>query len=232
MLSRSLRRGQWFFAVTIVLAAVALWAPATDAQEPTPETPATATPEPSPDPTPSPTPDPTAVPTSDPTPTPTPDPTPAPTPTPAPSPAGTLGPVVFGAGTTTLGEDFPAEYLGDQIFVALHARILPDQTIGGIFTVTHHKPNGDLFAEVRGEISCLRVEGEHAIATGVITVARTPGLPGGELREGLMAGIVVRDGGAERDRIAWTFGEAGPDCTELPAVTVADVEYGNFVVHP
>jgi hypothetical protein len=147
-----------------------------------------------------------------------------------PAPSGTPGPLVFGAGTTTLGEDFPAEYRGDQVYVALHVRTLPNQSIGGIFTVTHHKPNGDLFAEVRGEISCIRVEGDHAVVTGVITSVRAPGMPGGGLYEGLMAGLIVRDGGGERDRMAWSFGEAGPSCSDLPLVTVARVERGNFVV--
>ncbi|MGD9894138.1 MAG: hypothetical protein AB7R89_31995 [Dehalococcoidia bacterium] len=198
------RRGQWFIALTFVVAAAALWTSATSAQELPAETPATPTPAPSP----------------------------TPTATPVPAPPGVLGPLIFGAGTATLGENFPTEYRGDQIFVAIHARTLPSQSIGGVFTVAHHKPNGDLLAEVRGEISCLRVEGDHALVTGVITSARTPGLPEGGLHEGVIAGIIVRDGGGERDRMAWTFGEeAGANCDDLPIVTVVDVEYGNFVVH-
>jgi len=201
----------WFLGSVIVgcviaLSIVVLWTPATGAQEPTPE--ATATP------------------------TPTSTPAPTPTPVPAPMVAGTSGPVVFGAGTTTLGENFPAEERGDQVFVALHARMLPDQSIGGVFTVTHRKPNGELLVEVRGTISCLRVEGDHALVSGVITDARTPGLPDAALHAGLTAGIIIRDGGARGDRMAWSFGEAGPACTDLPAVTIADVEHGNFVVRP
>jgi hypothetical protein len=145
-------------------------------------------------------------------------------------PAAAGGAAVFGAGTTTLGEGSPADDRGDMIFVALHVRRLPDQSIGGVFTVTQRRANGELRADVRGRITCLRVEGPYAIVTGVIVSAATPGLPDAKLREGFMAGVVVQDGGAERDRIAWTFGETVPNCSDLSVAMLAAIEYGNFVV--
>jgi hypothetical protein len=158
-------------------------------------------------------------------------PAPSPTPTPAvPPPATGGGPAVFGAGSMTLVEGFPAESRGDLIYVALHVRTLPDQSIGGVFTVTQRRPNGELRADVRGRITCLRVEGPYAIVTGVIASAATAGLPDAKLREGFMAGVVVEDGGVERDRIGWTFGETRPSCNELSLATLTTIEYGNFVV--
>jgi hypothetical protein len=146
-------------------------------------------------------------------------------------PAGTPGGLVVGAGMTTLGDGFPAEFRGDRIRVALTARALPDQTARGTFAITHREPNGTLFADLRGQITCLSVVGDHAVVTGVITTATTPGLPNGEVKEGMVAAIVVRDGGTS-DRMAWTFGNPAqvPNCAELPAVAVAPVEQGNFVV--
>ncbi|MGD9890064.1 MAG: hypothetical protein AB7R89_30270 [Dehalococcoidia bacterium] len=154
--------------------------------------------------------------------------------TPATSvPAGTPGALVVGAGTTTLGERFPEEFRGDRIVVALNAIALPGQATRGTFTITHREPDGALFADLRGHVNCLSIEGDHAVVTGVITTANTPGLPGGEVHEGMLAAIVVRDGG-DNDRMAWTFGdpEMVPDGAELPAVAVAPVEQGNFVVRP
>lgn len=197
-------RRRWSLALVLVLlmAVAAMHAPAIGAQEPPAATP-----------------------------TPSPSPTPAPTPTPtAPVPAAAGGAAVFGAGTTTLGEGFPADDRGDMIYVALHVRTLPDQSIGGVFTVTQRRPNGELRADVRGRITCLRIEGPYAIVTGVIMSASTPGLPEAKLREGFMAGVVIQDGGAERDRIAWTFDETVPNCSDLSVASLATIEYGNFVV--
>ena len=74
------------------------------------------------------------------------------------------------------------------------------------------------------------MEGPYAIVTGTIVSAATPGLPDVKLGEGFMAGVVVQDGGTERDRVGWTFGETGPRCDELSVATLAAIEYGNFVV--
>lgn len=146
-------------------------------------------------------------------------------------PAGTPGALVVGAGTTTLGDRFPAEFRGDRIRVALTAQALPDQTARGTFAITHREPDGAVFADLRGQITCLSVVGDHAVVTGVITTATTPGLPNGEVHEGMLAAIVVHDGGTS-DRMAWTFGNPDqvPDCADLPAVAVAPVEQGSFVV--
>jgi hypothetical protein len=199
---RHRRRWSLVFLLMLVMAVAALHAPAIGAQEP--QDPPSATP--------------------------TPTPSPTLTPTPAPVPAAAGGAAVFGAGTTTLGDGFPADGRGDMIFVALHVRTLPDQSIGGVFTVTQRRPNGELRADVRGRITCLRVEGPYAIVTGVIASAATPGLPDAKLREGFMAGVIVQEGGGERDRIAWTFGETVPNCSDLSVAMLAPIEYGNFVV--
>lgn len=147
-------------------------------------------------------------------------------------PAGAPGSLAVGAGATTLGEGFPAQVQGDRVLVLVHARTLANQSHRGTFTITHNAPNGRLLAEVRGEITCLAVQGEQAVMTGVITSARATGLPNSELRAGMAASIVIRDGG-DRDFLAWSFGEmeVAPPCTNLPAVAVAPVEQGNFVVH-
>lgn len=146
--------------------------------------------------------------------------------------AGIPDSMVVGAGTTTLGEGFPPQFLGDRVTVRLHAHTLHDQPARGSFIITHREPDGALFADLRGEITCLAVEGDHAVITGVITAARTPGLPGGDVHEGMLAAIVVQDGGRDGDHFAWTFGdpEVVPDCAELPVVAPATVEQGNFVV--
>jgi hypothetical protein len=150
-----------------------------------------------------------------------------------PTPRDTPGTAVIGAGTTTLGARFPAQYRGDQILVMVSARTLADHTTRGTFMITHRKANGDLLADLRGTITCLSVEGGHAVATGLISFARTPGLPGGELHEGMVAAIVVRDGGSAGDGMAWTFGDTDqvPQCRDLPDVAVVPVEHGSFVVH-
>jgi hypothetical protein len=145
---------------------------------------------------------------------------------------GSPGSLVIGTGTTTLDDRFPADFRGDRITVALDAFVLPDQPARGTFTITHREPTGELFADLHGDITCLRVEGAHAVVIGVITAARTPGLPGGDVREGMIAAIVVQDGGHDGDRFGWTFGdpEMVPDCAELPIATPATVEQGEFSV--
>jgi pimeloyl-ACP methyl ester carboxylesterase len=147
--------------------------------------------------------------------------------------AGIPGSRVVGAGMTTLGEGFPADFRGDRIFVGLDAFATPDQQARGTFTITHREPDGALFADLRGEVTCLEVEAEHAVVIGVITAARTPGLPGGDVHEGMIAAIVVQDGGPDGDRFGWTFGdpEMVPDCADLPVAAPAAVEQGNFDVH-
>jgi hypothetical protein len=147
-------------------------------------------------------------------------------------PAGAPGSLAVGAGTTTLGEGFPAQFQGDRVLVLVHARTLANQSHRGTFTITHSAPNGRLLAEVRGEITCLAVQGEQAVMTGVVTSTRGTGLPGSDLRAGMAAVIVIRDGG-DSDFLAWSFGEmeTASRCTNLSAVAVAPVEQGNFVVH-
>ncbi len=203
MAIRSLvERGRWIALVAVALIAATLFAPAVAAQEPE----AAPAPEAAQE-------QPAAPPDGS-------------------LPAGVPGSLAVGAGATILGEGFPAQFQGDRILVLVHARTLTNQSHSGTFTITHSAPNGRLMAEVRGQITCLAVQNGQAVLTGVITSAKTPGLPSGEPRAGMAASIVIRDGG-DRDYIAWSFGEmeAAPRCTDLPAVAIAPVEQGNFVVH-
>jgi hypothetical protein len=149
----------------------------------------------------------------------------------APLPIGTSSASVVGAGTTTLGAGFPAAFRDDRILVMVTARMLPDASVQGTFAITHREPDGAVFADLRGEIRCLAVQGDQAVLTGTITVAHTPGLPNSDVKAGMLAAIVVHDGGTS-DRMAWTFGNPDqvPNCAALPAVAVASVEQGSFVV--
>jgi hypothetical protein len=146
-----------------------------------------------------------------------------------PAPADVHGSAALGVGTTTLGEGFPAEFVGDHIFVALSAYTLANGSAHGTFMITHRKPDGDLFVDLRGNVNCLAITGKDAILTGDITYANTPGLPGGEIHEGMVAGFIIHDmsGG---DYMGWTFGDAAPDCSELPSAPGVPVEQGGFIV--
>src|SRR5690606_26635221 len=108
---------------------------------------------------------------------------------------------------------------------------LHDGSDRGRFTVRHVNQEGVLLARFSGDIDCLVTEGQNAVVTGIITDAETPGLPEGEgAGEGMLAGIVIQDGGEEPDRMAWAFGPPGPTCADLSPVAGPLVQHGNFVV--
>lgn len=158
------------------------------------------------------------------------------------SPAGTRGEVettgrfyslAVGAGRTTLTADlFPDEYVGDEVRVALFAYARAGQPASGDFTVVHTQPDGDLVAELRASVECMRIEGDYAVVAGRITYVDFPGVPEGGPPVGGVAAVVVEDGGRSGDTMVWSFGGADEElnCDEIPAQTAVPVEQGDFFV--
>jgi hypothetical protein len=48
----------------------------------------------------------------------------------------------------------------------------------------------------------------------------------------MVAALIVQEGGADGDRVGWSFGdpEVAPDCAELPVAAPATVEQGDFAI--
>jgi hypothetical protein len=148
-----------------------------------------------------------------------------------PSSQATRPVIVAGFGTSPpLTAPFPEEYRGDTIAVGVLAKGLVDAEGQGYFTITHISEEGEVLAHLRGQIDCLRVEGDYAVMTGVVTDAYTPGVPNGELHVGTIAGIVIQDAGAQ-DTMIWAFDDVGSPCTEIPALTAVPVVQGGFWLH-
>lgn len=146
---------------------------------------------------------------------------------------GRLYSLAVGAGRTTLTADlFPDEYVGDTVRVALFSYARSGQPASGDFTIVHTQPDGDLVAELRGTVECMRIEGDFAVVAGRITYVDFPGVPEGGPPVGGVAGIVVEDGGPGGDTMLWSFGGADEElnCDEIPAQTAVPVEQGDFVV--
>ncbi|MCP2261036.1 hypothetical protein LX15_004756 [Streptoalloteichus tenebrarius] len=104
-------------------------------------------------------------------------------------------------------------------------------TSRGTFRVTHHLPDGTLFAELDGEVDCLMTGGNTAVTTGVIKRANLPGHPEVNL-VGRRVGFTVQDNG-RADRVGWSwavngFEESAPRCSG-PA-PFYKIEEGGYVV--
>ncbi|SHG02776.1 hypothetical protein [Streptoalloteichus hindustanus] len=105
-------------------------------------------------------------------------------------------------------------------------------TSRGTFRVTHHLPDGTLFAQFDGEVDCLMTGGNTAVTTGVIKRATVPGLPPNVQLVGKRVGFTVQDNG-RADRVGWSwatngFEESVPRCSG-PA-PFYKVEQGGYVV--
>jgi hypothetical protein len=125
-----------------------------------------------------------------------------------------------GAGFFAPGGPFP----GDRVQLELTAR----EGSGGSFTAVHHLSSGGVFTYLVGSIDCLAVDGNIAVATGVITQG--------------VAGIGVDPVGT---RVSFRITDSQPDvfdadlaffsghdiapCTSDPILTWS-VEQGNFTV--
>lgn len=149
--------------------------------------------------------------------------------------AGVHSALVAGAAWTTLPETtLPEEYIGDKVQVRLNARAEEDHAAHGNFAVTHRTPDGELVADGRGNIDCMRTEGNYAVATGTVTDVSPSDVPEEELSEGMSVAIVVQDSGngSGADSMIWRFGDVETSCDEIPAqaLPVLPVERGNFVV--
>jgi hypothetical protein len=143
----------------------------------------------------------------------------------------TSGALVVGVGSATLtAESFPDEWVDDTVRVGLAAHMSADQTARGVFAVTHREPTGELLADVRGYIECMRTEGEYVVTIGRVTDVEKS--REAEVSEGDVAAVVVQDRGFGNDTMAWRFGpaETPVNCTDIPAQTAVDVEQGDFFV--
>jgi hypothetical protein len=140
------------------------------------------------------------------------------------------GALVVGVGTATLTSESYPEWSDDTVRVGLAAYMSPDESAAGVFSVTHREPSGELLADVHGYIECMRTEGEYAVTIGRITDVEKS--PEAEVSEGMVAAIVVQDGGSDGDTMHWVFGpaEVEANCAEIPAQTAVPVEQGNFFV--
>lgn len=148
----------------------------------------------------------------------------------APRAPGIPGALVTGAGKTTLPDTtLPEEYIGDIVSVVVTVHGQSDLSATGHFRVTHRTPTGELLADIRGNVDCLRTEGDFAVMTGTVTNLTAPDVPHEELHVGMAAAIVIEDAGAS-DTMIWRFGAVDTTCTEIPAMTNVPVEAGNFVV--
>ncbi|CAN5139899.1 hypothetical protein BH18ACT4_BH18ACT4_02080 [soil metagenome] len=119
---------------------------------------------------------------------------------------------------------------GDPVQFTFTARVNDEGSARGRFDIVHRSASGGLVARMVGEVTCLIVSGDLASITGVVTQARTPGLPGLDV-VGDGVAITVRDHGTS-DSLGFAFeffaGPVPPCASVEPFLPVGR---GDFTVH-
>ncbi|MEV7022715.1 hypothetical protein [Kitasatospora sp. NPDC093558] len=138
-------------------------------------------------------------------------------------PSDPFGPVsVHGAAGTVLTSTVFGEFEGDAVRIELDARSdvnTDPRTTHGHFHVTHIHTDGRLVADFSGDITCLGVGGQEAIATGVITSGEAPWFP--KLTPvGTKVAVTVQANGRHAGRVGWVWGVFGPSISDCQS-TVA-----------
>lgn len=121
-------------------------------------------------------------------------------------------------------------WTGDPVSFDIEARSTPAGT-SGTFDVSHVHPGGELVAEFTGDITCLAVGGDVAVATGVITegVGHLPDAGPSDLA-GQRVSFTVHDDG-RKDRMFWQWEFLGAPISDCQGTApVFDPGWGNFRV--
>ncbi|GIG67104.1 hypothetical protein [Phytomonospora endophytica] len=127
------------------------------------------------------------------------------------------------------GGNLPAafgQWAGDAVAFDIEAR-----GTTGTFDVSHRKPDGGFVAAFNGDITCLAVGGDVAVATGVITEgsADIPGQGVTDLTGKKVAFTVLDDG--RRDRFFWQWEFLGAPINDCQGTApVWDPSWGGFRV--
>lgn len=145
---------------------------------------------------------------------------------PAPAGAGAASSVA-GGGAAYFPDDSPV-FPGDRVQLDVTARDLGDAGAKGRFTAIHHTAAGGVFTQLQGTVDCLAVEGDIAVATGVITHGFT-GI--GVDPVGTRVSFEITD--AEPDVFAvdleFFSGHSIAPCSSDPILTFT-VQQGNYIV--
>ena len=121
-------------------------------------------------------------------------------------------------------------WTGDPVSFDIDARSTAAGT-AGTFDVSHLHPDGELVAEFTGDITCLAVGGDVAVATGVITegVGHLPDQGPTDLA-GQRVSFTVHDDG-RKDRMFWQWEFLGAPIADCQGTApVFDPEWGDFRV--
>ncbi|MEU6239355.1 hypothetical protein, partial [Kitasatospora sp. NPDC047058] len=147
------------------------------------------------------------------------------------APAGASAARLRGSGDATLTRFFPGME-GDKVHldVDVHTKVNNSPSHArGHFHVTHHRPDGQLVADLEGDLTCLAVGGRDAITTGVVTKAETPWFPGTGF-VGTKVSLTVQDDG-RADRLGWLLGAFGVPVADCQGtVPFIGTDHGNLTV--
>ncbi|MEV0646295.1 hypothetical protein AB0I28_13625 [Phytomonospora sp. NPDC050363] len=122
--------------------------------------------------------------------------------------------------------EFFGQWAGDAVAFEIDARGMT-----GTFDVSHTKPDGAFVAEFDGDITCLAVGGDVAVATGVIS-AGSADVPGSGITDltGQKVAFTVYDDGRQ-DRFFWQWEFLGAPINDCQGTApVFDPSWGGFKV--
>jgi hypothetical protein len=129
------------------------------------------------------------------------------------------------------GLPFPQGLCHDRPLLDIDAPSDADGT-SGEFDVRHEKPNGDMVGEFTGEITCLMVGGDVAVATGVISHGQVHLAPEDPITDvaAQHVSFTVLDNG-RHDRMLWGWEFLGAPINDCQGVApVFDPAWGGFKV--
>jgi hypothetical protein len=134
---------------------------------------------------------------------------------------------VVGGGAGFFPDDSPA-FPGERVRLDLTARDLGDARAKGRFTALHYTAAGRVYTQLQGYVDCLAVDGDVAVATGVIT----RGFAGsGADPVGTRVSFRVTDGEPDVFAVDLAFfsGHSIAPCSSDP-ILIFTVQQGNFTV--
>jgi len=136
-------------------------------------------------------------------------------------------PSVTGGGAAFFPDDSPI-FAGDRVQLDLTARDLGGSAAKGRFAAIHHTAAGGVFTQLQGTVDCLAVDGDVAVATGVIT----HGFAGiGVDPVGTRVSFEITDGEPDVFAVDLEFfsGHTIAPCSSEPILTFT-AEQGNYTV--
>ncbi len=145
----------------------------------------------------------------------------------APAVASTQ-PSVTAGGAVVLPAGFD-EYAGDHVQLHVTARQQPDSSVQGRFSIVHHRPPG-VWGRASGIITCLAINGNEAVASGMITHGA---LADGTDVDGKMATFTLVDNTTQDIAgFVFSFWTGVPTIKPCdPVFPYLDLEQGNITVH-